>query len=311
METYYIYKFTNKINNMNYIGQSVNPEKRKMEHLYGRRKGKIPYFDKVLKKYGLENFDFDIIDSANSQKEIDKLEKEYIIKYNSLTPNGYNILKGGREQRGAWNSKPIDEYDLFGNYINSYESAGYYQNFINKDYDTRMIRRSCSEHKHYKERIFRFKGDEKPKPYQKPKSKKCKKIYQFDINGKLINEFNSIIEASERTNTSRTSIIGCLKGYYKKANNSFWSYNNIKIINQSDKEIVVNPIYKCDKNKSIIKKYCNAKEAERDNNFKYNSNKQILKKIDTDKMYNGFYWYHVKFYEENIVPSLGIERCND
>jgi len=304
METYYIYKFTNKLNNMSYIGQSINPEKRKMEHLYGRINGKNPYFDRVLKKHGLENFDFEIIDSANTQEDIDKLEKEYIIKYNSLKPNGYNILKGGREQRGAWNSKPIDEYDLFGNYINSYESAGYYQNFINKDYDSRMIRRSCTEHKHYKDRIFRFKGDSKPQPYKKPKSNKCIKVYQFDENGILIEEYNSIKDASEKTNTSRTSIIGCLKGYYKKANNYFWSYEDRIEIKQSDKVRIKTIIYQCDENKKIINKYYNTREAEIDNNFKYDSYKQILKYLDTDKMYSNYYWYRVKFYEENIVPSL-------
>ena len=41
-----------------------------------------------------------------------------------------------------------------------------------------------------------------------------------------------------------------------------------------------------------------------DNGFKYNSYKNILKYLDTNKIYNGYYWYRVKFYEDNIVPSL-------
>ncbi len=303
MEIYYIYKFTNKLNNMSYIGQSINPEKRKWEHYYGKKTKKNTYFDNHLKK-DPNNFVFEIIDSANSQEEIDKLEKEYIEKYNSLKPNGYNILKGGRQQRGAWNSKEIDVYDLDGNYINSYESASYYENFINKDYKKRMIRKSCNEHKHYKERIFRFKGDTKPKPYQKPKSTKCIKVYQFDLYGNNIGIYDSITEASEKTQTSRTAIIGCLKGRYKKANNFIWSYeNNVKIERRTN-IIVRTIIYQCDKNKKIIKKYYNTKEAEIDNKFKKNSYKQILKYLDTNKMYNNYYWYRVKFYEENIVPSL-------
>ena len=32
--------------------------------------------------------------------------------------------------------------------------------------------------------------------------------------------------------------------------------------------------------------------------------KNILKYLDTNKIYNGYYWYRVKFYEDNIVPSL-------
>ena len=53
MEKYYIYKYTNKLNNMIYIGQSINPQKRHKEHLYGRKKGVNTYFDKALKKYFL------------------------------------------------------------------------------------------------------------------------------------------------------------------------------------------------------------------------------------------------------------------
>lgn len=303
MEKYYIYKFTNKTNNMSYIGQSINPEKRKMEHLYGRKNKSDTYFDRILKKRP-NDFDFEIIDSANSQDEIDKLEQEYIKLYNCLKPNGYNILKGGRQQRGAWNSKPIDEYDLYGNYIATYESANYYHNFVNKDYQARMIRRSCNDYTHYKERIFKFHGEPKPEPYKKPKSKKSIKIYQFDENEKLINQFDSIQEASEKTNTNRTSIIGCLKGNYKSANGYFWSYTNNIEIKQSDKVIIKTIIYQCDENKKIIKKYYNTREAERDNNFKYNSYKEIWRKLDTNKMYNNYYWYRVKYYEENIVPSL-------
>ena len=68
MEKYYIYKFENKQNGKVYIGQSINNEKRKMEHIYGRKNKKDTYFDRILKKQGAENFDFEIIDYANSTK---------------------------------------------------------------------------------------------------------------------------------------------------------------------------------------------------------------------------------------------------
>lgn len=302
METYYIYKFTNKQNNMSYIGQSIKPYKRLKEHLYGRKNKINTYFDKVLRKYGIENFDFEVIDKANSQEKIDELEREYIDKYNTLKPNGYNILKGGRSQQGSWNSKPINEYDLEGNFIATYESASYYSNFVNQEYDRRMISRSCNEKKHYKDRIFRYVGDEKPQKYIKPKSAKCIKIYQYDLKGNFISEYSSIKEASKKTNSSRTSIIGCLQGYYKTANNYIWSKG--KNITIDDKVRVKTIIYQCDKNKNIIRKYYNTRQAEEYNNFKYNSYKQILKYLDTNKLYKDYYWYRVNFYEENIVPSL-------
>ena len=304
MEIYYIYKFTNKNNNKSYIGQSIKPYKRYKEHLYGRKNKNNTYFDKIIRKNGIENFSFEIIDKANNQEEIDKLEQKYISQYNTIIPNGYNILKGGRNQKGSWNSKPINEYDLNVNFIATYESASYYSNFVNTEYERRMITRSCNEKKHYKDRIFRYVGDEKPEKYTKPKSSRCTPVYQFNLDGNLINEYSSIQEASEKTNSCRTTIIGCLNGKYKTANNYIWSREKIINIKETDKVIVKTIIYQCDKNKNIIKKFYNTRQAEKYNNFKYNSYKQILKYLDTNKLYQGFYWYRVKFYEDNIVPSL-------
>jgi len=48
-------------------------------------------FRKDVEKFGLENFDFEIIDSASTQEELDRKQKEYIKKYNSLEPHGYNL----------------------------------------------------------------------------------------------------------------------------------------------------------------------------------------------------------------------------
>lgn len=302
---YYIYKIKNKKDDKVYIGQSINPEKRLMEHIYGRKNRKDTYFDRVIKKHGIENFIFEIIDKSNSQEEIDKLEQKYIEEFNSLIPNGYNILKGGRKQRGAWNSKEIDEYDLDGNYINTYESASYYENFINKEYKTRTIRRSCVEHTKYKNRQFRYKGETPPEKYEKPLPNHRTYVYQFDLNGNLINSYNSVTEASRKTNTCRTTIMGCLNGQYKTANNYVWSKSkevDIEKINPKNPKKTL--IYKCDKNKKILKQYNNTREAEIDNNFKYNSYKQILKYLDTNKMYNNYYWYRVNYYKDNIVPSL-------
>ena len=289
---------------MNYIGQSINPAKRYKEHLYGRKNKKISYFDKIIQKYGADKFDFEIIDIALTVEKADELEKFYIQKYNALKPNGYNILKGGREQQGAWNSKAIDEYDLDGNYINSYESASYYERNINNSYDASSITRSCNLLTRYKERQFRYIGTPKPSKY-KAKANHVTKVYQFDLDGNFVKEYQTLKEASKSTNTCRTTISGCLRGDYKTANGFVWSkVKNINIDEINPKYDRKTMIYKCDENKIILEKYNNTREAEIKNNFKYNSYKQILKYLDTDKIYNGFYWYRVEFYKENTVPNL-------
>ena len=46
---------------------------------------------KDIEKYGLDNFEFEILDVAYSQEELDRKQKEHIRKANSLEPRGYNI----------------------------------------------------------------------------------------------------------------------------------------------------------------------------------------------------------------------------
>lgn len=50
-----------------------------------------------MKKYGIQNFNFEILENNISDlEELNKKEKEYIIKYNSTShENGYNVAQGG------------------------------------------------------------------------------------------------------------------------------------------------------------------------------------------------------------------------
>lgn len=91
-----IYKFENKINGKVYIGQSVNIEKRYSEHLRVNNKDKS-IFHFAIRKYGLDNFSFEIIEECEPQK-LDELEIMYIQLYKSLHPQGYNLTSGGRSK---------------------------------------------------------------------------------------------------------------------------------------------------------------------------------------------------------------------
>lgn len=58
-----IYKYTNKINGKIYIGLSSNIEKRYSQHLYcSRQDSPNLSIDIAIKKYGIENFSFEIIE---------------------------------------------------------------------------------------------------------------------------------------------------------------------------------------------------------------------------------------------------------
>lgn len=60
------------------------------------------------------------------------------------------------------------------------------------------------------------------------KPENSRKIFQFDLvdKTKIIGTYNSIKEASEKTNINNTSIIHCCSGKYKKAGKYIWKYAN-------------------------------------------------------------------------------------
>ena len=92
-----IYKITNLINNKIYIGCSKDIEHRWVAHKSeAALEHNIQYnysIHKAFRKYGLNNFSFEIIELA-PESELFNREKYWINFYNSYN-NGYNETKGG------------------------------------------------------------------------------------------------------------------------------------------------------------------------------------------------------------------------
>lgn len=99
MKTYYIYKYTNKINNKIYIGQCFNIVQRKRSHKSAALKNSdsCPLFYRAIRKYDYENFDFEIVEGIyTDQKGIDEREIFWIKELNAIDNEiGYNISSGG------------------------------------------------------------------------------------------------------------------------------------------------------------------------------------------------------------------------
>lgn len=89
-----IYMFKNLINGKIYIGQSINIKYRQYRHFSNTKNNKNSPLYNDLRLYGIENFEFDILEEC-SIEDLNSKETFYIKKYNSLYPNGYNIHAGG------------------------------------------------------------------------------------------------------------------------------------------------------------------------------------------------------------------------
>lgn len=110
--TGYIYRYRNKINGKVYIGQTIDVERRKKEHLQCCENNTGFTFHRALRKYGYDNFEFDILHKVEANKpyfkiRMDELEMKEIQCHRSITPNGYNIASGGQ---GGDNGKAVHEW---------------------------------------------------------------------------------------------------------------------------------------------------------------------------------------------------------
>lgn len=102
-----IYKFTFPSGKV-YIGQSIDLYKRINQHIWQSKHPIRTQFKlyKALKYYGIENIQLDILwcidrplEEYSISKELDKLEQEYILQYDSYK-NGYNSTEGGKGALG-------------------------------------------------------------------------------------------------------------------------------------------------------------------------------------------------------------------
>ena len=102
MKTSNIYVFTNKINGKQYVGQSENPNERYKQHKKDSKNKKHTniIFYNAISKYGIDNFDFKIIETNIPIDKINDSEKYWIKTLNSMKPNGYNMTDGGEGTHG-------------------------------------------------------------------------------------------------------------------------------------------------------------------------------------------------------------------
>lgn len=85
-----IYIIHCNINNKYYIGESINIFNRMKCHVHGTSQ----LIHHAIKKHGIENFTVEIYYLPSFQKQdLIILEEQLIIKFNSIVPYGYNIVR--------------------------------------------------------------------------------------------------------------------------------------------------------------------------------------------------------------------------
>ena len=89
-----IYLITNQKTKKQYVGiTSRSIMVRFEEHKKNSNNIKKPSaLYESMRKYGVENFSIELLETVDSREEAIKKETKYILEYGTLVPNGYNIL---------------------------------------------------------------------------------------------------------------------------------------------------------------------------------------------------------------------------
>jgi group I intron endonuclease len=233
----YIYIIENKINKKKYIGQTIQKDinQRWNKHKLVNKKytGTILY--NAYKKYGIENFIFKII-CICFDEDTDKFEEEYINKYNTLYPLGYNMIEGGKSRKFTPILKKIINDKLkgpnhpnFGKHLkdetkiklslkNKGKNSACYGKKLSQEEKIHLSKLAIERYKNciYNNNnnlIKNKKISNSLKEYYKTNTEIIKNkgnniwVEQYDLNNNLINTFYSLSEAARSVGVSPNSII--------------------------------------------------------------------------------------------------------
>jgi group I intron endonuclease len=205
---------------------------------------------RAYEKHGIDKFKFQII-CICFDEDCNKYETEYIKKFNTLAPHGYNIKEGGKSSKHhpdtielmrarakEWWAANRDGFEnkLKGRHLSDSQkqrlretSNNYWNNLSPEDRDKK--RKEMSNRNRLP---TRYKSEESRQRALNAlitsRGSFRKAITQYTRDGVLIKEYKSITEAVEQTGVDRTTISKVCRGdpRYKTAGGFVWKFVETK-----------------------------------------------------------------------------------
>lgn len=190
-----------------YIGNGI-----KIGHILKNPKTAFQY---ALKKYGYSKFKRAILYICDTEEEAYNKEAEIVTKEFVKRNDNYNTITGGL--KGRANYKTVYRYKLTGEFWEEYTGV---KNIAEKFGCNYMcISNACTLKRSFKNSYWSFNKVDKLNltEYQ---INKFSNIYQFDLNGNFVKEWNSVNEIQVELNLTQSNIYSALNkkssagGYY-------------------------------------------------------------------------------------------------
>lgn len=204
-----IYRIHNKVNNLDYIGQSIHIKERWYEHRRELKtyKSGSPLYD-AMRELGLENFEFTILEECSPQ-DLDAREKYWVAYYDAYE-NGYNQTPGGQKQ--IYDNTIIWEMWDAGKTVTQIAielkcSPTTVQNYLHgyKDYNASTShKRGGIQARKTAIANGKISADEELSPY--------KKNYRYDWKGNFLDEWKSTKEIQRKLNISGETVSWAIRG---------------------------------------------------------------------------------------------------
>ena len=199
---YTVYLRTNKVNGMQYVGQTCNFKQRENDWRCLKKSYANSHIDKDREIYGLDNFETAILAEVDIQEEAYKIEEMYIKELNTIYPNGYNICFGGKNNSGGGKR----------------ENNGFY----GKHHSSESKRKLSESKKGIKHPMYGKKQSEET--IRKKIIKISKAINQYDLEGNFIRRWASATEAGTTMKLCISHITKCCKGKRKTCGGYIWKH---------------------------------------------------------------------------------------
>src|SRR3990167_7979837 len=97
----FIYVIRHKASGREYVGKTVEPLSHRLSgHRSRATRGSRSPLHHAMQADGVDAFEMELLATATSHDELWALEKQFIEERNTVYPNGYNLVRGGRGNFG-------------------------------------------------------------------------------------------------------------------------------------------------------------------------------------------------------------------